>query len=64
MAMQCATATTRTDPGRAAFYDRFMERLAFFWDDLDDTLGALRHVVRYTWQEMFGDSFRLRSRST
>jgi len=64
MAMRCASGTARTDRRCVAFYDRFMERLAFFWDDLDDTLGALRHVVRYTWQEIFGDSFRLRSRST
>lgn len=33
---------------------RAMERLLFLWDDLDDALGAARHVLGATWRELCG----------
>jgi hypothetical protein len=28
-----------------------VERLLFFWDDLDDAFATVRHVLRCAWQE-------------
>jgi hypothetical protein len=30
-----------------------MERMLLWWDELDDTLGAMRHLVSSTWREIF-----------
>jgi hypothetical protein len=31
-----------------------MERMLFLWDDLDDTLGYLRHRFLTVWGQLMG----------
>jgi hypothetical protein len=35
-----------------------MERMLFLWDDLDDTLGYLRHRFLTLWVQLTGTAFR------
>jgi hypothetical protein len=35
-----------------------MERMLFLWDDLDDTLGLVRHLFLTAWGEFKGAAFR------